>query len=75
MPCGWLRRSKENTAVLASKRGDMRLHKSIKTLPKKGIILEPLCGKVFGPKIMPYSKNKTVLWSGGLQLGPYRGIR
>lgn len=28
----------------------MRLHKSIKTLPKKGIILEPLCGKVFGPE-------------------------
>jgi pre-rRNA-processing protein TSR3 len=41
---------KKNTAVLASKRGDMRLHKSIKTLPKKGIILEPLCGKVFGPE-------------------------
>ena len=41
---------KKNTAVLASKRGDMRLHKSIKTLPKRGIILEPLCGKVFGPE-------------------------
>ena len=41
---------KKNTAVLASKRGDMRLHKSIKTLPKKGIILEPLCGKVFEPE-------------------------
>ena len=26
---------KKNTAVLASKRGDMRLHKSIKTLPKR----------------------------------------
>lgn len=31
----------------------MRLHKSIKTLPKKGIILEPLCGKVFGPEDHP----------------------
>lgn len=41
---------KKNTAVLASKRGNMRLHKSTRTLPKKGIILEPLCGKVFGPE-------------------------
>ncbi len=41
---------KKNTAVLASKRGDIRLHKSIRTLPKRGIILEPLCGKVFGPE-------------------------
>ena len=28
----------------------MKLHKAIKTLPKRGIILEPLCGKVFGPE-------------------------
>lgn len=28
----------------------MQLHKSIRSLPKKGIILEPLCGKVFGPE-------------------------
>jgi len=41
---------KKNTAVLASKRGDLRLHKSIRTLPKRGIILEPLCGKVLGPE-------------------------
>ena len=41
---------KKNTAVLASKRGDLTLHKSFRTLPKKGIILEPLCGKVFGPE-------------------------
>lgn len=41
---------KKNTAVLAAKRGDIRLHKTIKTLPKKGIILEPLCGKVLGPE-------------------------
>jgi pre-rRNA-processing protein TSR3 len=41
---------KKNTAVLSSKRGDMQLHKSIRSLPKKGIILEPLCGKVFGPE-------------------------
>ncbi len=41
---------KKNTAVLASKRGNLKLHKSVRTLPKKGIILEPLCGKVFGPE-------------------------
>lgn len=41
---------KKNTAVLASKRGDLKLHKRINTLPKRGIILEPLCGKVFGPE-------------------------
>lgn len=41
---------KKNTAVLASKRGDLKLHKSVRTLPKRGIILEPLCGKVFGPE-------------------------
>ena len=41
---------RKNTAVLASKRGDLTLHKSPRTLPKRGIILEPLCGKVFGPE-------------------------
>ena len=41
---------KKNTAVLSSKRGDITLHKRVNTLPKKGIILEPLCGKIFGPE-------------------------
>lgn len=41
---------KKNTAVLASKRGDLKLHKSFRELPRRGIILEPLCGKVFGPE-------------------------
>ena len=41
---------KKNTAVLASKRGNLKLHKRINTLPKRGIILEPRCGKVFGPE-------------------------
>ena len=41
---------KKNTAVLASKRGDIKLHKKIRSIPKKGIILEPLCGKIFGPE-------------------------
>ena len=41
---------KKNTAVLASKRGDMTLHKTVRSVPKRGVILEPLCGKVFGPE-------------------------
>jgi len=41
---------KKNTAVLAGKRGNLRLHKNLRTLPKRGFILEPLCGKVFGPE-------------------------
>ena len=41
---------KKNTAGLAAKRGDLILHKNMKRLPKKGIILEPLCGKVLGPE-------------------------
>lgn len=41
---------KKNTAVIASKRDDIVLHKKLKSLPKKGILLEPLSGKVFGPE-------------------------
>ena len=41
---------KKNTAVLSAKRGDLTLHKRVSTLPKKGIILEPLCGKILGPE-------------------------
>lgn len=41
---------KKNTAVLASRRGDIQLHKKLNTIPKKGILLEPLSGKVFGPE-------------------------
>jgi len=41
---------KKNTAVLAGKRGNLKLHKNLRTLPKRGFILEPLCGKVFGPE-------------------------
>ena len=54
---------KKNTAVLASKRGDMRLHKKIQTVPKRGIILEPLCGKVFGPE------DHDILLNGGSLVG------
>lgn len=41
---------KKNTAVLASRRGDLKLHKNLRSIPRKGIILEPLCGKIFGPE-------------------------
>ena len=41
---------KKNTAVISSRRGDIKLHKKINTIPKKGIILEPLCGKILGPE-------------------------
>jgi len=54
---------KKNTAVLASKRGDLRLHKRLNTLPKRGIILEPLCGKVFGPE------DHQLLLKGGSLVG------
>ena len=54
---------KKNTAVLASKRGDMKLHKRINTAPKRGIILEPSCGKVFGPE------DHEILLNGGSLVG------
>ena len=41
---------KKNTAVRASRDNLLRLHKDFKRLPKRGIILEPLCGKVLGPE-------------------------
>jgi len=41
---------KKNTAVKLSRRNQIYLHKDFRKLPKKGIILEPLCGKVFGPE-------------------------
>ena len=41
---------KKNTAVRSAKRGDLRLHRSIRSAPKRGVLLEPLCGKVLGPE-------------------------
>lgn len=41
---------KKNTAVRASRDGLLTLHKDFKRLPRRGIILEPLCGKVLGPE-------------------------
>ena len=55
---------KKNTAVLASKRGDIMLHKTVKSLPRRGIILEPLCGKVFGPE-----DHELLLERGGAIVG------
>ena len=55
---------KKNTAVLAAKRGDMTLHKTVKSLPRRGIILEPLCGKVFGPE-----DHEMLLERGGAIVG------
>ena len=54
---------KKNTAVLAAKRGNMILHKSIRSIPRKGIILEPLCGKVFGPEdhAFCFEKNGAIV--------------
>ena len=39
---------KKNTAVKLSKRGTLKLHEKFSELPRRGIILEPLCGKVLG---------------------------
>ncbi len=41
---------KKNTAVRASKRGDVVLHKDLRRVPRRGVLLDPLCGKVFGPE-------------------------
>ena len=41
---------KKNTAVRVSRDELLTLHKNFKRLPKRGIILEPLCGKVLGPE-------------------------
>ena len=41
---------KKNTAVRSSKRGDLVLHKDLRRIPRRGVLLDPLCGKVFGPE-------------------------
>lgn len=48
----WLEQDdpKKNTVVRASRHNKLTLHKQIRRLPKRGIILEPLCGKVLGPE-------------------------
>ena len=41
---------KKNTAVRLSKRGNLKLHERFNRLPRRGIILEPLCSKASGPE-------------------------
>jgi len=55
---------KKNTAVKLSRRGDLRLHERFNQLPRKGIILEPLCGKVLGPE-----DHSLLLEDGGSLVG------
>ena len=55
---------KKNTAVRLSRRGDLKLHERFNQLPRKGIILEPLCGKVLGPE-----DHSLLLEEGGALVG------
>ena len=55
---------KKNTAVRLSRRGDIRLHEKFNKLPRRGIILEPLCGKVLGPE-----DHSLLLEQGGSLVG------
>ena len=41
---------KKNTAVRLSKKYKIKLHENLRKIPRKGILLDPLCGKVFGPE-------------------------
>ena len=52
---------KKNTAVRVSKDNLLRLHKDFRRLPKRGIILEPLCGKVLGPEDREMFENNGAL--------------
>ena len=55
---------KKNTAVRLSRRGDLKLHEEFNQLPRRGIILEPLCGKVLGPE-----DHALLLKQGGALVG------
>ena len=55
---------KKNTAVKLSRRGELTLHERFNKLPRRGIILEPLCGKVFGPE-----DHSILLEEGGSLVG------
>ena len=55
---------KKNTAVKLSKRGTLKLHDKFTKLPRRGIILEPLCGKVLGPE-----DHSLLLEEGGSLVG------
>lgn len=51
----------KNTAVRSSRRGDLRLHKDLKALPRRGVLLEPLCGKVLGPEDHDLIRNGALV--------------
>ena len=54
---------KKNTAVLASKRGDMKLHKAVRTLPKKASSLNRSVGRSSALRITNFSpSNEVPLW-------------
>ena len=61
----WLEQDdpKKNTAVKLAKKGLITMHKKVERLPRRGIILDPLCGKVFGPE------DHELLESGGAVVG------
>ncbi|MBJ24178.1 MAG: ribosome biogenesis protein [Euryarchaeota archaeon] len=41
---------KKNTAVKLSRKSKIKLHENLRRIPRKGILLDPLCGKIFGPE-------------------------
>ncbi|MDP6011094.1 MAG: DUF367 family protein [Candidatus Poseidoniaceae archaeon] len=53
----------KNTAVKLSRREQLILHERISRLPRNGIILDPLCGKVVGPE------DKELIARGGALVG------
>ena len=48
----------KNTAVKLGRRGLITLHERLTKLPRKGIILDPLCGKVLGPEDREMMSNR-----------------
>ena len=61
----WLEQDdpKKNTAVKLSKHNLVKLHKRLNRLPRRGIVLDPLCGKVLGPE------DRDLIDSGGALVG------
>ena len=59
----WLEQDdpKKNTAVRLSKKNMITLHKNFRKLPRHGILLDPLCGKVFGPEDHDLLKSGSIV--------------
>ena len=53
----------KNSAVKLSRKGFLKLHKKMSALPRRGIILNPLCGKVLGPE------DRALIDGGGALVG------